>query len=45
MSFSNAEWASLSSALRLRRESERDIERSLPAAELLDADTLSLIHI
>ncbi len=39
MSFSDAEWASLSVALRLRREEERDRGRSLPAAELLDETT------
>ena len=36
MSFSESEWASLSGALRLRREDQRDRLRSLPAAELLD---------
>lgn len=43
MSFSDAEWASLCGALRLRRESERDLARSLPARELLDEATCTAL--
>ena len=43
MSFSDAERASLCGALRLRRESERDLARSLPARELLDEATCTAL--